>query len=109
MLLKNIVSKNMFWKILYSRMKTFQRKEVNFDQMAMAEAGFYATQKKNLIKCFYCGGIVKFNLLRAVIWKGAHSIFGKYRISSYSFRPWIVSAHLCTVTFGLMYCELSIS
>ena len=25
-----------------------------------------------------------------------------YRISSYSFCPWIVSAHLCTVTFGLM-------
>ena len=29
-----------------------------------------------------------------------------YRISSYSFRPWIVSAPLCTVTFGLMYCDL---
>ena len=27
------------------------------------------------------------------------SSFWKYRISSYSFRPWIVSAHLCTVTF----------
>ena len=23
-----------------------------------------------------------------------------YRISSYSFRPWIVSTHFCTVTFG---------
>ena len=33
----------------------------------------------------------------------------KYRISSYSFRPWIVSAPLCTVTFGLMYCDLWIS
>ena len=32
-----------------------------------------------------------------------------YRISSYSFRPWIVSAHLCTVTFGLMHCDLWIS
>ena len=32
-----------------------------------------------------------------------------YRISSYSFRPWIVSAHLCTMTFGLMYCDLWIS
>ena len=30
----------------------------------------------------------------------------KCRISSYSFRPWIVSAHLCTLTFGLMYCDL---
>ena len=29
-----------------------------------------------------------------------------YRISSYSFRPLIVSAPLCTVTFGLMYCDL---
>ena len=26
--------------------------------------------------------------------------FFDYRISSYSFRPWIVSAHLCSVTFG---------
>ena len=33
----------------------------------------------------------------------------EYRISSYSFRPWIVSSHLCTVTFGLMYCDLWIS
>ena len=33
----------------------------------------------------------------------------RYRISSYSFLPWIVSAHLCTVTFGLMYCDLWIS
>ena len=32
-----------------------------------------------------------------------------YRISSYNFRPWIVSAHLYTVTFGLMYCDLWIS
>ena len=32
-----------------------------------------------------------------------------YRISSYSFRPWIVSAHLFTVTFGLMYCDFGIS
>ena len=32
-----------------------------------------------------------------------------YRISANSFLPWIVSAHLCTVTFGLMYCELWIS
>ena len=29
-----------------------------------------------------------------------------YRISSYSFLPGIVSAPLCTVTFGLMYCDL---
>ena len=32
-----------------------------------------------------------------------------YRIFSYSFCPWIVSARLCTVTFGLMYCDLWIS
>ena len=32
-----------------------------------------------------------------------------YRISSNSFRPWIVSAHLCTVTFSLMDCDLLIS
>ena len=32
-----------------------------------------------------------------------------YRISSYSFLPWIVSAHLYTVTSGLMYCDLWIS
>ena len=30
-----------------------------------------------------------------------------YRISSYSLGPWIVSAHLCNVTFGLMYCDPS--
>ena len=30
----------------------------------------------------------------------------EYCISSYSFRPWIVSTHLYTVTFGLMYCDL---
>ena len=30
-----------------------------------------------------------------------------YRISSYSFLPWIVSAPLCTVAFGLMYCDLN--
>ena len=29
-----------------------------------------------------------------------------YRISSYSFRPWMVSAPLFTVTFGPMYCDL---
>ena len=29
-----------------------------------------------------------------------------YRISSYSFRPWIVSSPLCTATFDLMYCDL---
>ena len=29
-----------------------------------------------------------------------------YRISSYSFLPWIVSSHSCTVIFGLMYCAL---
>ena len=33
----------------------------------------------------------------------------RYRISSYSFRPWIVSAPLCTLTFVLMYCDLWIS
>ena len=32
-----------------------------------------------------------------------------YRISSYSFRPWIVSAPLCIVNFGLTYCDLWIS
>ena len=32
-----------------------------------------------------------------------------YRFSPYSFQPWIVSAHLFTVTFGLMYCDLWIS
>ena len=29
-----------------------------------------------------------------------------YWNSSYSFCPWIVSAHLSTVTFGLIYCDL---
>ena len=29
-----------------------------------------------------------------------------YRISSYIFRPFIVSTHFCPVTFGLMYCDL---
>ena len=33
----------------------------------------------------------------------------KYHISSYSFCPWIASAPLCTVTFGLKYCDLWIS
>ena len=28
------------------------------------------------------------------------SLKSKYHISSYSFCPWIVSTHLCTVTFG---------
>ena len=45
------------------------------------------------------------------VWKSKYTKKSQnnYRISSYSFRPRIVSAHLCTVTFGLMYCDLWIS
>ena len=32
--------------------------------------------------------------------EGESNLDDKYSISSYSFLPWIVSAHLCTVTFG---------
>ena len=45
--------------------------------------------------------------LTKILW-GFHETFN-YRISSYSSHPWIVSAPLCTVTFGLIYCDLWIS
>ena len=35
-----------------------------------------------------------------------HIIFDTYHISSYSFHPWTVSVHSCTVTFGRMLCDL---
>ena len=38
-----------------------------------------------------------------------YSTNANYHIFSYSFCPWIVSEHLCTVTFGFMYCDLWIS
>ena len=41
--------------------------------------------------------------------KATKVVLIRYRISSYSFRPWIVSSHSFTVTFGLMFCDLWIS
>ena len=47
------------------------------------------------------------SILTKILW-GFHETLN-YRISSYSSHPWIVSAPLCTVTFGLIYCDLWIS
>ena len=82
--------------------------------------------KVNLLRHFFKGNMYTWNnngLILGLVCMNSEYLYNEswipsyvfvaqslnYRISSYSFRPWIVSAHLCTVTIGLIYCDLWIS